>query len=131
MPCRSLESWDADAASSFLVFFFHPRFWVEKKKSEDVEVLAELSSCFLIRDDRFLAAYLHIHFHTIWEILKGVFDQSPTFAKEGFRENKKSVTAIPRLVRTSNSALSISAQKQIVTTPRIVRIINSISAHIF
>ena len=60
-----------------------------EKKSEDVEVLAELSSCFLIRDDRFLAAYLHIHFHTIWEILKGVFDQSPTFAKEGFREKEK------------------------------------------
>ena len=42
----------------------------------------------------------------------------------------KSVTGIPRFVRTSNSALSISAQKQILTTPRIVRIINSISAHV-
>ena len=39
-------------------------------------------------------------------------------------------TAIPRFVRTSNSALSISAQKQILTTPRFVRIINSISAHV-
>ena len=39
-------------------------------------------------------------------------------------------TGIPRFVRTSNSALSISAQKQILTTPRIVRIINSISAHV-
>ena len=39
-------------------------------------------------------------------------------------------TGIPRFVRTSNSALSISAQKQILTTPRFVRIINSISAHV-
>ena len=45
-------------------------------------------------------------------------------------EFKYKNTGIPRFVRTSNSALSISAQKQIVTTPRIVRIINSISAHV-
>lgn len=111
MPCRSLESWEAEAASSFLVFFFHPRFWVEKKKSEDVEVLAELSSCFLIRDDRFLAAYLHIHFHTIWEILKGVFDQSPTFAKEGFWENKKSVIAFLSFLRAREMGCTFNIRK--------------------
>ena len=32
-------------------------------------------------------------------------------------------TAIPRFVRTSNSALSISAQQQILTIPRFVRIL--------
>ena len=46
------------------------------------------------------------------------------------RWQRRDTTGIPRFVRTSNSALSISAQKQIVTTPRIVRIINSISAHV-
>ena len=46
------------------------------------------------------------------------------------RYGSKCNTAIPRFVRTSNSALSISAQKQILTTPRFVRIINSISAHV-
>ena len=45
-------------------------------------------------------------------------------------DNCNKNTGIPRFMRTSNSALSISAQKQIVTTPRIARIINSISAHV-
>ena len=44
--------------------------------------------------------------------------------------DRQHYTAIPRFVRTSNSALSISAQKQILTTPRFVRVINSISAHV-
>ena len=47
----------------------------------------------------------------------------------GTDEENFRFTAIPRFVRTSNSALSISAQKQILTTPRFMRIINSISAH--
>ena len=50
--------------------------------------------------------------------------------KSGTFNCKIAGTAIPRFVRTSNSALSISAQKQILTTPRFMRIINSISAHV-
>ena len=38
-------------------------------------------------------------------------------------------TAIPRFVRTSDSALSISAQQQILTIPRFVRTPFSVSAH--
>ena len=38
-------------------------------------------------------------------------------------------TAIPRLVRTSLSALSLSAHQQILTIPRFVRIRFSLSAH--
>ena len=38
-------------------------------------------------------------------------------------------TAIPRLVRTSLSALSLSAHQQILTIPRFVRMPFSLSAH--
>ena len=39
------------------------------------------------------------------------------------------ITAIPRLVRTSLSALSLSAHQQILTIPRFVRMPFSLSAH--
>ena len=64
-----------------------------------------------------VAAY-YVDFYRCDSYLKALINSSDTVS-----------TGIPRFVRTSNSALSISAQKQILTTPRFMRIINSISAH--
>ena len=62
-------------------------------------------------------------------VLSLFISHSRLSAKESRLKSWKHCTAIPRLVRTSLSALSLSAHQQILTIPRFVRMPFSLSAH--